>query len=158
MVGTSYAVVSLPANSVGFRQIRDNAVRSSDVKDSSLDEDDFSRQARRELKGAKGPTGPTGPPGQPAAPVARYFAAVAPSGEVLRGKFRNARGGPGDYRIGFAEPVTKCAFTATIGTTDGTAPPTGRIVVFEENGDVAVRTYNDAGEPTQLPFHVIVAC
>lgn len=54
--------------------------------------------------------------------------------------------------------MTDCAFTATIGSTDATPPPTGRIVVYEENGRVAVKTYNDAGEPTDLPFHVIVAC
>jgi hypothetical protein len=157
--GTSYAVVSLPNNSVGQRQIRTGAVRSSDVKDGSLDEDDLSRQARKELKGARGPVGAPGPSGAPAATTVRYFATVRSSGGAVRGNSTSSRGlGSGKYNIGFAQPVTNCAFTATIGSTDATPPPTGRIVVFEENGTVAVRTYDDNGKPTDLPFHLIVAC
>jgi len=158
--GTSYAVVALPSNSVGQRQIRTGAVRSSDVKDRSLTEDDLTRQARRILKGAKGLTGAAGQPGQPGTPAIRYFAAVKASGAIVRSSEANGgnKGSGGSYDIGFRQPVTNCAFTATIGSTDGTPPPTGRIVVYEENGRIAVRTYNSAGDPTDLPFHVIAAC
>jgi hypothetical protein len=53
--GTSYAVVSLPPNSVGTAQLRANAVVSSKVKNRSLLAVDF--------KAGQIPTGPPGPKG-----------------------------------------------------------------------------------------------
>jgi hypothetical protein len=67
--GSSYAAITLPRNSVGANQIRTGAVRSSEVKDKSLNARDLSTAARTFLKGRtgprgpQGPTGPTGPPG-----------------------------------------------------------------------------------------------
>jgi hypothetical protein len=61
--GTSYAAVTLPRNSVGDRQIRAGAVRSSEVKNRSLRAADLSLSARRFLRGQRGPAGPPGPPG-----------------------------------------------------------------------------------------------
>jgi len=60
MGGTSYAAITLPRNSVGDRQIRTGAVRSSEVKDRSLSLRDLSLSARRALRGAQGPPGPPG--------------------------------------------------------------------------------------------------
>jgi hypothetical protein len=51
--GTSYAAVSLPAGSVGTRQLRRGAVTLRKV----------SKQAQQALKGNRGPTGPKGPTG-----------------------------------------------------------------------------------------------
>ncbi len=159
--GTSYAVVSLPRDSVGHRQVRAGAVRSSEVKDGSLRTSDLSSQARTSLRGVKGNPGPAGPQGVPGTPAIRYFAAVQDNGEAVRG---NAKGfgskglGSGRYDLTFEQPVTGCAFTATIGSTDANPPPTGRIVVYDEGGRVAVSTFDDAGNPKPLPFHVIVAC
>ncbi|MDP9400535.1 MAG: hypothetical protein M3P39_06240, partial [Actinomycetota bacterium] len=48
--------------------IRKAAVRSSEVKNGSLQVRDLSREARRRLRGARGPQGPQGPPG-PAGPA-----------------------------------------------------------------------------------------
>ncbi len=62
--GTSYAAVSLPRDSVGARQIRNDAVSSAEVKDRSL--------RARDFKAGQLPTGPTGPQG-PAAFVAWGF-------------------------------------------------------------------------------------
>jgi len=159
--GTSYAVVSLPRDSVGHRQLRAGAVRSSEVKDGSLRTADLSSQTRTSLRGGKGIPGPMGPQGLPGEPAIRFFAAVRASGEAVRGNARafGSKGiGAGRYDLTFAQPVTNCAFTATIGSTDATPPPTGRIVVYDENGLVAVSTFDDAGNPKDLPFHVIVAC
>src|SRR4051795_11012763 len=51
--GASYAVVALPDNSVGTKQ----------VKDRSLGVSDLSRKAVRSLRGKAGPRGATGPAG-----------------------------------------------------------------------------------------------
>lgn len=59
--GTSYAAATLAANSVGNKQLKDNAVTSSEVKDSSLRAKDF---AGGQLPaGVREPAGPAGPAG-----------------------------------------------------------------------------------------------
>ncbi len=69
--GTSYAAITLPANSVGSKQIKKNGVASSDirsnavtspkVKDGSLLAKDF--KAGQLPAGPRGATGPAGPAG-----------------------------------------------------------------------------------------------
>jgi hypothetical protein len=59
--GTSYAALNLPKNSVGPKQLRKNAVRSSKVKNGSLLAQDF--KAGQLPGGPAGPLGPTGPQG-----------------------------------------------------------------------------------------------
>ena len=66
--GTSYAVAQLPANSVGSKQLKKNAVTAAKVKDRSLLAKDFkSGQLPAGPRGAQGPAGPTGPAGAPGA-------------------------------------------------------------------------------------------
>ena len=72
--GTSYAVVRLPANSVGAKQIKPNAVATSEVKDASLLAADFALgqvpagpRGPTGTNGATGPAGPAGPAGAPGA-------------------------------------------------------------------------------------------
>jgi hypothetical protein len=55
MAGTGYAAVKLPANSVGTKQIKANAIVSSKIKDGSLTAKDF--VAGLAVKGAEGPPG-----------------------------------------------------------------------------------------------------
>jgi hypothetical protein len=160
--GTSYAL-TLPRNSVGSQQIRSKAVgaselragsvRSSDVKDRSLRIQDLSRRARASLRGAAGPAGPPGPAG------ITYRSAVTASGALVRGNARgsDARGING-YLISFDTSVAECISTATLANVDGGDPPPGRITVGREGGGVIVRTYDAAGNPAALPFHLIVAC
>ena len=82
--GTSYAVTALPRNSVGSKQIRSNAVGTSELRkrrsavvatsgDRTIQLDDVSLSARRSLRGQTGPAGPQGPPGPAVTP---YTAAV----------------------------------------------------------------------------------
>jgi hypothetical protein len=64
--GSSYAAVTLPANSVGAKQIKQGAVRSSKVKDASLLAADFKAgQLPAGPRGIPGVTGATGPQGTP---------------------------------------------------------------------------------------------
>jgi hypothetical protein len=154
--GTSYAALKLPHNSVGSTQIRTGAVGSSEIRDRSIALKDVSRPARTALRGTQGPQGPAGPAGTAAI---KHFAAVSAAGAFLRGDATHGgREGVGSYTVGFAESVSACALTATLGTTDGTSAPAGRVTVNDQSGTVGVQTYDAAGAAADLPFHLIVAC
>jgi len=59
--GVSWAAVTLPANSVGSKQIKKNAVTSAKVKDRTLKRSDFASGTL--LTGQRGATGPKGDAG-----------------------------------------------------------------------------------------------
>jgi hypothetical protein len=88
--GTAFAQTVLPRNSVGPRQIRANAVRSSEVKDRSLRVADLSVQARRALRGRRGPAGPPGPAGGAGAGTATTLTVVTAPGVVSAGNVTSA--------------------------------------------------------------------
>lgn len=153
--GTSYAALKLPSNSVGSKQIRTAAVGSSEVRNRSLSTADLSVNARAALRGAKGDAGPAG------APAVRYFAAISSAGQRVRGNATTAShtsGGSGSYTVGFGTNVSACAYTATVGTTDGSTAPAGRATVRDDGGNVGVQIVDASGAPADLPFHLIVAC
>ena len=166
--GTSYAL-TLPRNSVGSSQIRPravhaselatNAVRSQDVADRSLGLRDLSLSARASLRGISGPAGPTGPAG---APAVTYRTAVDSASGTVRGNATSSeQQAVGEFLIGFNRSVDECVSTATLAIVEGgpvVDPPPGRITVGRVNGRVLVRTYDASGNPTALPFHLIVAC
>lgn len=158
--GTSYAALKLPRNSVGTDQLRTGAVRSSDVKDRSLGVRDLSVSARSSLRGAAGPAGPVGPQGPAGAPASRFFSAVSASGALLRGTATDGgrNGAIGNYVVGFAQNVSGCAYSATLGSTDSSAVGAGRAAVSDLNGKVGVQTFDAAGSPADLPFHLVVVC
>jgi hypothetical protein len=59
--GTSYAAITLPANSVGTKQLKKNAVTGKKVKNRSLKAIDFATgQLPAGPKGDQGPQGPAG--------------------------------------------------------------------------------------------------
>jgi hypothetical protein len=155
--GTSYAALALPRNSVGSAQLRTGAVRSVDVKNRSLQAADLSPRARNFLRGQQGPAGPPGPAG---ASAVRFFAAVSASGALVRGNATSGgnAGSTGTYVVGFADRVSGCAYSATLGTTDASMVAAGRVAVRELDGRVGVQTYDAAGNPADLPFHLVVAC
>lgn len=158
--GTSYAVTALPRGSVGATQLRTNAVTSNKVKDRTLGVRDLSPSARRALRGSAGSAGAAGPQGPTGAPAVRHFAAVSAAGGLVRGDATSGgrAGTTGSYVVGFAEGVSSCAYDATLGTTDGSVVPAGRVTVNDQGGKVGVQTYNAAGDPSDLPFHLVVAC
>lgn len=60
--GTSYAVIRLPANSVGNRQIKNNAVTASKIRNGSIGPSKLSGVvAGRGPRGPEGPAGGSGP-------------------------------------------------------------------------------------------------
>jgi hypothetical protein len=150
--GTSYAAFTLPRDSVGSKQIRTGAVNSRHIDNRSIRLGDLGTGARRSLRGQRGPAG---------RPGVNFFAVVAASGGLLRGNATSGGhtvGGSGDYTVGFAEDVSACAYSATLGTADGTAVAPGRVTVTSAGGSVRMQTYDAAGSPADLPFHVLVAC
>ena len=144
MVGTSYAAIKLPANSVGSKQIKANAVVSSKIKDGSLTRKDFAAsqlpagaqglQGLPGLTGAAGAPGAQGAQGPEGAPAVTFIDVVnsvtglgaqtanCPAGEI-------ATGGGGDSSNGLvatSRPVIgmtglPIAWTAT--AKDGTGMP-----------------------------------
>jgi hypothetical protein len=158
--GSSYAAFTLPHNSVGSKQLRTGAVASRQVHDRSIRLRDISGSARRALRGQRGATGATGATGPAGAPAVRYFATMSAAGGLLRG---NATSGGheaaiGSYTVGFGQSVSACSFSATLGTTDASTAPPGRITVNDQGGRVGVQTFDAAGSPADLPFHLVVAC
>jgi len=68
--GTSYAVIKLPAKSVGNRELKTNAVTSAKIRNGSIARGDLNPSARVGTRGPRGVAGPTGAPGDAAAPEA----------------------------------------------------------------------------------------
>jgi hypothetical protein len=73
LAGTSYAAIQLPANSVGTKQLKKNAVISKKVKNRSLKAVDFATgqlpRGPQGPQGAQGPAGPQGPKGDKGDPA-----------------------------------------------------------------------------------------
>jgi hypothetical protein len=158
--GTSYAAITLPRNSVGPKQLRPNAVRSAEIRNRTIQVKDISRRARTALHGQQGPAGPAGPPG-----VTEHVQ-VGSEGQVAAGSTTRlvswSSNEPGLFRIQFGRDVSSCAYSATLAAVPGgtvTEPSAGRITVAHDVGPaVFVKTYDAAGNLTQQPFHLIVAC
>jgi hypothetical protein len=78
LAGTSYAAIQLPANSVGTKQLKKNAVTGKKVKNRSLKAVDFATgqlpqgpkgdAGPQGAQGAQGPPGPKGDKGDPGPP------------------------------------------------------------------------------------------
>ena len=132
--GVSWAAATLPANSVGKRQLRDNAVTGEKVANGSLRAADFTRGALPAgpqgpagpagASGAAGPQGERGAPGAkgdkgdrgeqgPAGPIA-CDSLLCPSSDLIDNGRVNVTidgediGGGTAYRAGCATPAT-CA-------------------------------------------------
>ena len=83
--GTAIAVTQLPKDSVGAKQIKAGAVRSAEVKDFSLQADDFAKGTllkgeKAQDKGEPGPAGQPGTPGSPGTPVTKVYAFIRTGG------------------------------------------------------------------------------
>ena len=111
--GLSYAAISLPAGSVGTKQLKRNAVISSKVKNGSLLRRDF--RAGQIPAGARGPAGATGPQG--------FTGATGATG---------AQGPTG--ATGAAGPTSFAEFFALMPPDNAATVPAGSAVDFPQNG------------------------
>lgn len=169
LAGTGYAAVSLPANSVGPRQLQNNAVTSPKVKDHSLKSVDFaSGQLPRGPRGSVGPPGPPGAAGPagargPTGPAgtatssASAWAVVDSSGNLARGSGVISVGhtGPGSYIVKFNKNISQCTWPATLRSSFG-------FVETEISGTttdtVLVRTRDPSNSDADRGFHLVVIC
>ncbi len=87
--GISWAAVTLPSNSVGAKEIKTSAVRSSEVKDGALSGRDFAPGTL--LQGPQGPKGDKGDKGDPGQSGAQNVIVRVSSPATLP-----ARGGGGE--------------------------------------------------------------
>jgi hypothetical protein len=157
--GSAYAATQLANNSVGSKQIRTGAVRSPEVKNRSLQVRDLSRKARKSLRGNTGPQGPAGPAGT-------AFRAALSDGcgrPVGNSTGADPIPGGGGCTVRFGSDVSQCVYSATLAAVFNGAgspdPGAGRINVASGGGNaIVVRTYDAAGRPAALGFHLIVAC
>jgi len=130
LAGTGYAASSLPANSVGPRQLQNNAVTTSKVKNHSLLKVDWA--AGQAPSGPRGSVGPPGPPGSsgargptgPAGPsgtAATKWALVGRDGNFVAGSpgIVVVLAAPGTYYVNFGAPVTGHAILVSPAFRDG---------------------------------------
>jgi hypothetical protein len=178
--GTAYAA-SLPANSVGTKQLKSGAVTtakvkhdaitSSQVADSSLQSQDFASGVL--LKGETGPPGPPGATGGVDTTIL-WAAVVAGNGgtpaSIARGKHAVSatRTSAGTEEVKFDRDVSACAYNATLAgsgsaVSPGSYAPTSIYAVSKSGEPETVWVtiaYLSGGIPTGLDadFHLIVAC
>ena len=167
--GTGYAAATLPRNSVGAKQLRNNAVgtkelrsgavRTGDIRNRTIRVSDLAKSTRSALAGAPGPAGSAGKD------AVTYRAMINRAGGPAGGNaqtFAHDRS-TNVYRVEFPIDVTGCTYSATLAAVQNgptlEEPPAGRITVQSGGaGNVLVKTYDAAGNATEAPFHLIVAC
>jgi hypothetical protein len=168
LAGTGYAATSLPANSVGNKQLQNNAVTSSKVKDHSLLRVDFGtnqvpRGPRGSVgppgppgaQGARGPTGPAGAPGTSGS--SGPWAVVNADGSLARGSGVVTVVHPvaGSYRVQFNRNISACAWLATTRASFGFV----ETEIYGSTTDtVLVRTRDPGNSDSDRSFHLAVVC
>jgi hypothetical protein len=156
--GVSYG---LATGVIDSREVKDNSLRSRDVRNGILTGRDMGRD--RVGGGAvKESTLGTVPTAAIADGDSR-FASVTAAGVLARGRSVTsaARTSEGRYQVIFNRDVRGCVFSATIADAGAAAPPQGEIgasALSSNVNGVAVRTENSAGNPADRPFHLIVPC
>jgi hypothetical protein len=153
--GTSYAAITLPAKSVGTKQLKKNAVTSAKIGDGALLSKDF--------KAGQLPAGPQGPQGPAGDPATRLWAVVNTAGAIVRRSntsITSADTGASRYDVDFGQDVSNCAWIATVGPGTGTPTP-GDVSVGNDTGNankVVVFTDVNAGGLGDRAFHLAVFC
>lgn len=182
--GTAYAA-SLPANSVGTKQLKTSAVTTGKIKpdaittgkieDATLQAQDFASGVL--LRGPAGDTGPTGPQGPTGGVDTTILWAVVQGGTstepavLKRGSHAVSvvRLGPGVTEVKFDRDISKCAYNVTPGGPDpiyspGLSGPVS-INVNPKGGASDTMMVGSATVPSGsvvaldgFAFHLIVAC
>jgi hypothetical protein len=175
--GSAIAITQLPKDSVGARQIKADAVRSAEVKDFSLQADDFVKGALPAgsvgPQGERGPPGPTGLTGAAGPPVATAYAFIRTGGccggappldppKIINGHGVTAAKiiSTGQYEITFdttllpGGTVANCVPIASPGTSDAAGSLPGILTFMRASGlpnDKLIGLFrNTAGTATAL--------
>jgi hypothetical protein len=136
----------IATNGVGASEIRANAIDSDEIANGGIQAADLSTSARGSLQSAL------------------LKAAVNTVGAPQGGNAKTAtRVNTGTYQVEFGQDVSGCAYAATLVAVKNGAgvdtPGAGRITAASGGTTkVNVSTYNAAGDPSNQPFHLIVAC
>jgi len=158
--GSAIALTQLPKDSVGARQIKAGAVRSAEVRDFSLQADDFAKGSApagpvgpKGEKGEQGPVGPQGLTGASGTPSIRAYAFIRTSksdggsGVVDPPEIRNGHGvtatkiiSTGQYEITFdtsllpGGTVENCVPIASLGSSDAASSLSGILTFMRSSG------------------------
>jgi hypothetical protein len=154
VAGSLVTSAKIKNNTIQSIDVKNNALTGLDVKNSALNGADI---ADSSLGGADIKDGTL-----TNQDVGVLFASVESTGvlENSSGNVTASRGGPGAYAVDFHRNVTKCAFTAGVGST-GVGPLPGQVAVGDKDGNanaVFVRTLDSAGADADRDFHLVVVC
>ena len=129
--GTSYAVINLPANSVGARQIKNQSITRVKLDPSSI------------------------------AGSIRYWAKIDSKGHVIASRPRARTLGWGTSGlISWGQNVPRnCAPVATVDTFDGMFPNPGGFASADTGGaETEVHMFDQTGKPTPEPVNIVIVC
>ena len=163
--GVGYAAIVLPANSVGTKQLKRNAVNSAKVKKYSLLRNDFKRgQIPRGPQGAQGIQGIQGAKGDPGTPATRLWAYLSSTG-VLRGGggvVASSRLSDGNFSVTFNQSVVNCAATAGYlrESTDSSVNVSNHLAITRwSTTELRIYIWNTViNDNVNIPFGLIVVC
>lgn len=139
--GGAYAATQLAKNSVGAKQIRKGAVGSRALDNGGIATRDLSKKVRGRLGKTE-------------------RANVASDGALLAGTAQTAnRGEPSTYTVRFDRSVGNCTSAATPALSGAGEPAAGSATITGFAGrELTVTTYDAAGAPAALGFHLIIVC
>jgi hypothetical protein len=163
--GVGYAAIVLPANSVGTKQLKRNAINSAKVKKHSLLRSDFKRgQIPRGPQGAQGVQGVQGPKGEPGTPATKLWAYVSATGTLRGGGgvVASSRISSGNFSVTFNQSIVNCAATANYlrRTGDAALNVSNHFTIIQfQPTELLVYIWNSTQSQTMdIPFALIVAC
>ena len=166
--GVGYAAIVLPANSVGTKQLKRNAVNSAKVKKHSLLRSDFKRgqipRGPQGVQGIQGIQGVQGPKGDPGTPATRLWAYVSATGTLRGGSgvVASSRISSGSFSVTFNQSIVNCAATANYLRRSGDPAlnvSNHFLIIQFQPTELQVYIWNSTQNQTMdIPFALIVAC
>jgi hypothetical protein len=166
--GVGYAAIVLPANSVGTKHLKRNAVTSAIVKNRSLLGSDFKRgqlpRGPRGLQGIQGAQGIQGPKGDPGTPATRLWAYVSSTGSLRGGGgvIASSRISSGSFTVTFNQSIVNCAATANYLRRGGDSAlnVSNHFTILQfQPTELQIYIWNSSLSQTMdIPFALIVVC
>ena len=166
--GVGYAAIVLPANSVGTKQLKKNAVNSAKVKKHSLLKSDFKRgqlpRGPQGIPGVPGVPGAPGAKGDPGTPAIKLWAYVSGTGALRAGSgvVASSRVSQGFFSVTFNQSVVNCAAVAEylLQPTDGGSNVSNHFSITRwTTTELRIYIWNSTISQTQdIPFALMVAC